>query len=211
MAGQTVDRVGTFAVSPRFIKSAARASDFPPDSGSEIAVVGRSNSGKSTVINRLTGAQKLARVSRTPGRTQLVNFFELAPDRRLVDLPGYGFARVPEAVRLGWRRLVGDYLQRSSLCGVMITVDIRRGLKPLDADMLAWTDDLGLPVLVLLNKADKLSREAGHRQLRAVQSELPASAAIALFSGLTGLGIDEARAWIERALDVKSREHQVRI
>src|SRR5262245_21073674 len=111
----------------RFLTSAADARGFPEDSGAELAIVGRSNSGKSSAMNRIVGQGKLARVSKTPGRTQLINFFDLGADRRLVDLPGYGFARVPEKQRLEWRRLVEEYLQdRRSLKGLLLTVDVRR-------------------------------------------------------------------------------------
>jgi GTP-binding protein len=189
-------------LSPRFIKSAAGARDFPNDSGSEVAVVGRSNSGKSSAINRLTGSARLARVSKTPGRTQLINFFELQPERRLVDLPGYGFAKVPDSIRQGWRALVSSYLDdRRSLCGLIITVDIRRGFQGADSDMLAWGDSLGLPMLVLLSKADKLSREAGRRQQRAMSPAAPPAARLELFSSISGQGADEGRGWIEAVLN----------
>jgi GTP-binding protein len=194
-------------LSPRFIKSAAGAKDFPADSGSEVAVVGRSNSGKSSAINRLTRSTKLARVSKTPGRTQLINFFELEPERRLVDLPGYGFAKVPESVRQGWRVLVSSYLDdRSSLRGLIITVDIRRGFQALDSDMLAWGASLRLPMLVLLSKADKLSREAGRRQQRSMSPAAPPGTRLELFSSISGQGADEGRGWIDAVLNLTTAE-----
>ena len=179
---------------PVFLLSAAHAKDFVPDDGREIAVVGRSNSGKSSAINRVTGARKLARVSKTPGRTQLINFFELAPGRRLVDLPGYGFARVPPAVQQTWRGLIEAYFDgRRSLAGLVITVDARRGLMELDREMLVWTQPLEVPTLLLLTKADKLSRNAALKQCQGVAAELPAGAQCLLFSALSGQGADDAK------------------
>ncbi len=174
--------------------SAARADGFPPDSGAEVAVVGRSNSGKSSAINRITGAKKLARVSKTPGRTQLINFFSLGPSQRLVDLPGYGFARVPESVRLGWESLITAYFEsRESLNGLLVTVDIRRGFKDLDHVMFDWAGQLGIPVLALLSKADKLSRGAGIRQRDLLAREAPGHVELLLFSAIAGTGADAAR------------------
>ncbi len=160
---------------PIFLKSAAAPADFTDDVGREVAFVGRSNSGKSTALNLVVGQRKLARVSKTPGRTQLINFFEVAPERRLVDLPGYGFARVPPGTRERWRRLVEAYItQRRSLVGVMITVDIRRGITELDDELLRWLRALDLPVALLLTKADKLSRGAGLSRQHEVKGELDA-------------------------------------
>ena len=123
----------------KFVTSAAEAHQFAPDTGREIAFAGRSNAGKSTAINAITQRASLARVSRTPGRTQLINFFELTPERRLVDLPGYGFAKVPEKVRVRWLQLMQHYFNvRESLCGLMLIVDSRRGLGVQDAAMLEW-------------------------------------------------------------------------
>lgn len=185
---------------PRFLKSAAARGDFPPDSGREVAFVGRSNSGKSTAINATLGIKKLARVSKTPGRTRLVNFFELAPERRVVDLPGYGFARVPDAVRDAWRRLLDAYFsERRSLGALLLTVDIRRGLGPLDGELLAWIEPRRLPVGILLTKADKLARAAGMQRER----EAAAAAGVARvtrFSALDGSGVDLARAWLDEWL-----------
>ena len=135
------------ALIPQFLKSAHDAHQFPPDAGAEIAVAGRSNSGKSTAINALLNRRNLARTSKTPGRTQLVNFFDLGHDRRLVDLPGYGYAKVANSVREHWRRLLEDYFrQRRSLAGLLVTVDIRRGLNDLDRVMLRWADEAEVPV-----------------------------------------------------------------
>ena len=182
---------------PIFLKSAAAPADFTDDVGREVAFVGRSNSGKSTALNLVVGQRKLARVSKTPGRTQLINFFEVAPERRLVDLPGYGFARVPPGTRERWRRLVEAYItQRRSLVGVMITVDIRRGLTELDDELLRWLRALDLPVALLLTKADKLSRGAGLSRQHEVKGELDAEAKLTRFSSLTHDGVPEARGWL---------------
>lgn len=187
--------------SARFIKSAAEPRGFPPDDAAEVAFVGRSNSGKSSAINAVTGVRKLARVSKTPGRTQLINFFDLAPGRRLVDLPGYGFARVPAEVRGRWRGLLEAYFAgRRGLRGVVVTVDIRRGLKELDEAMIEWAAALRLPVLLLLTKADKLGRGAAAKRRLEVEKTAaaihPEIAAI-VFSALTAQGVDEARAALE--------------
>ena len=182
----------------RFLTSAADLHGFPADLGAELAVVGRSNSGKSSAINRIVGQGKLARVSKTPGRTQLINFFELGEGRRLVDLPGYGFARVPEKQRQEWRRLTGEYFSnRRSLKGLFITVDIRRGLLDLDQAMLDWAAGLGLPVMILLTKADKLSRAAATAALGALRRDLGDGVAAGLFSALDDTGVDTARAQAE--------------
>jgi GTP-binding protein len=182
---------------PIFLKSAAAPADFTDDVGREVAFVGRSNSGKSTALNLVAGQRKLARVSKTPGRTQLINFFEVAPECRLVDLPGYGFARVAPGTRERWRRLIEAYItQRRSLVGVMITVDIRRGITELDDDLLRWLRALDLPVALLLTKADKLSRGAGLTRQHEVKRALDADAKLTRFSSLTHHGVPEARAWL---------------
>ena len=181
-----------------FIKSAARPADFPPDTGREVAFVGRSNSGKSTAVNVITGARKLARVSKTPGRTQLLNFFSFGEERRLVDLPGYGFARVAPDVQALWRRSLEAYLStRASLAGLVVTMDIRRGMTPLDDTLLRWLEPRDLSVAVLLTKADKLSRSAGLAQERALQETVGAAVKLTRFSALTGDGVPEAQTWIE--------------
>ena len=181
-------------MNPRFLKSASRPADFPADEGCEVAVVGRSNSGKSTAINRIVGQAKLARVSKTPGRTQLINFFELAPGCRLVDLPGYGFARVPVAMRDHWRSLIEAYFAgRRSLVGLIVTVDIRRGLKDLDWNMIEWARELDLPLLLLLTKADKLSRGAGQQQRLAISREVGDGVGLELFSSIQGTGVEPGR------------------
>jgi GTP-binding protein len=186
----------------KFLTSAAEAHQLAPDLGKEIAFAGRSNSGKSTAINAITQRAGLARVSRTPGRTQLINFFELAPERRLVDLPGYGFAKVPERVRLHWLQLMEHYFNvRESLVGLILIVDSRRGLGTQDAGMLEWILSRDRLAHVLLTKADKLNRHDAQRVLReTVAACSDTSVTAQLFSAHSSQGLDEARqvmdAWL---------------
>ncbi len=185
----------------RFLTSAARPPQFVPDTGREVAFAGRSNAGKSSAINTLVERRALARTSRTPGRTQLINFFELDPGRRLVDLPGYGYANVPERVRRQWGTLMDAYFrQRQSLGGLFLIMDVRRPLTPFDRQMLAWADAAGCGVHVLLTKADKLSRNQGQKALAAVRRELGRDTGVQLFSALKGSGAEEARLALERLL-----------
>ena len=182
------------SLSPDFLKSAQKATQFPADSGQEVAFSGRSNSGKSSAINAITARRSLARTSKTPGRTQLINFFEVDESRRLVDLPGYGYAKVAQSVRQQWRVLLEAYFrERQSLSGLFVTVDIRRGLKDLDEVMLSWSREAGVPAAILLTKADKLSREAGRQSQRKVASTLPDGLPVILFSAPRRLGLVEAR------------------
>ncbi|OGT59480.1 MAG: YihA family ribosome biogenesis GTP-binding protein [Gammaproteobacteria bacterium RIFCSPHIGHO2_12_FULL_43_28] len=147
-----------------FLLSAADIKQLPADKGVEVAIVGRSNAGKSSVLNRLTNQKGLARVSKTPGRTQLVNVFVLDEARRIIDLPGYGFANVPIAAQEKWQRTVDAYIQkRESLQGLILVMDIRHPLKPLDKQLLHYCDNRDLPVHILLNKADKLSKGAAQK------------------------------------------------
>ncbi|HET6654659.1 MAG TPA: ribosome biogenesis GTP-binding protein YihA/YsxC [Gammaproteobacteria bacterium] len=185
----------------RFIKSAASLAGLPADAGAEAAFAGRSNVGKSSVLNTLVGIRKLARTSKTPGRTQLLNVFGLGESARLVDLPGYGFARVPPAVQQRWRGMIEAYLgRRESLRGLFLIMDIRHPLTPFDRQMLNWFLPGGLPVHVVLNKADKLSRGRGLATLAAVRRELPEQVSVQTFSALKKDGVDEARdvlqAWL---------------
>lgn len=185
----------------RFIKSAAAAASLPDDGGVEVAFAGRSNAGKSSVLNVVAGVRKLARTSKTPGRTQLLNFFAIADNARLVDLPGYGFARVPPAVRQRWRGMMEGYLsRRRSLCGLFLIMDIRHPLTAFDRQMLDWFLPTGLPVHVLLNKADKLSRGRGLATLAAVRRELPEQVSAQTFSALKEDGVDEAREVLDEWL-----------
>jgi len=178
-----------------FIKSAVKPADFPPDAGVEVAVVGRSNSGKSSAINAMLGSNKLARVSKTPGRTQLINFFALGEAQRCVDLPGYGFARVSAAVRQGWEAMMTGYFEsRESLRGLMLTVDIRRGIGDLDVRMLDWCTSLDIPTWILATKADKLSRNKALRAATGMTADAATwNAGVTIFSALNGTGLEEAR------------------
>jgi GTP-binding protein len=186
----------------RFLTSAAEAHQLTPDTGREVAFAGRSNSGKSTAINLITHRSGLARVSRTPGRTQLINFFEIGPDRRLVDLPGYGYAKVPERVRAQWLGLLQHYFNvRESLVGLVLIVDSRRGLGEQDVAMLEWVLARGREAHVLLSKADKLNRQDGVRVLRGT-AEACADTAVTsqLFSSHSKQCIEEAREVMDRWL-----------
>ena len=184
---------------PTFIKSAAAPADFPDDDGREVAFVGRSNSGKSTALNLLAGVRKLARVSKTPGRTQLVNFFNVGEQRRLVDLPGYGFARVAPGTQERWRDLIEAYLStRRSLVGVIVTIDIRRGITELDDTLLRWLERFDLHVGLLLTKADKLGRGAGVAREREIAAFAGRRVELTRFSALNRTGVEVARGWIDR-------------
>ena len=156
----------------RFVTSAFELEQLLPDSGAEVAFAGRSNAGKSSAINCLAGQKNLCKTSKTPGRTQLINFFELAPGRHLVDLPGYGFARVPKTMRAHWDRVLSAYLlEREALRGLVIVVDIRRGISDLDQALIDMIGD-SLPLHILLTKADKLSRSAVRRALFETEKRL---------------------------------------
>jgi GTP-binding protein len=171
--------------------SAASPGQFPTDEGAEVAFAGRSNAGKSTAINAITQRRALARTSKTPGRTQLLNFFELAEARRLVDLPGYGYADVPEPERRKWVPLIEALRGRASLAGLFLIVDSRRGLSAGDLELIAWAGDR--PIHVLLAKADKLNRKGAVDALRAATQTLGERATVQLFSAHGNTGIEEAR------------------
>ena len=180
-------------LSSEFLVSADRLEGCPADDEPEVAFVGRSNAGKSSTLNRLTGRRQLARVSKTPGRTQLINFFTVQGGGRLVDLPGYGYARAAKARQLAWGRAVDDYLnQRKNLACVVLVMDARHPLKPFDRGMIDWCRNRPMPLIVLLNKADKLKQGERARALRAVEAQVPRTAMALLFSALTGLGAAEA-------------------
>jgi len=157
-----------------FVKSAAKFEQLPEDIGREFAIVGRSNAGKSTFLNILTGQKSLAKTSKTPGRTQLMNVFALAlADRRIVDLPGYGFAKVAQSQRFDWEKHLGEYLaSRQSLAGVVLLMDIRHPLQELDVNMLAYLIKYQLPIYILLTKSDKLSKNSVLTALKQVQKTL---------------------------------------
>lgn len=185
----------------RFLKSATGPAGFGDDSGYEVAIAGRSNSGKSSALNAIVRQRDLARTSATPGRTQMVNLFELVPGRRLVDLPGYGHARVPPAVRAAWARLMDAYFEeRESLAGLFIVVDARRGFGQSDEAMLAYAAARGLPSHVLLSKSDKLGRAEAKSVLAAARATLGARASAQLFSAQTGEGVDAAQGALEAML-----------
>lgn len=187
-----------------FLQSAGKVSQCPTDTGWEVAFAGRSNAGKSSAINSLTGQPKLARTSKTPGRTQLLNFFSLSDQQRLVDLPGYGFARVPKVVKDAWTRQLEKYLQeRQSLRGLILLMDIRRPFQPFDLQMLEWGSAAGMPVHMLLTKADKLKRgpaEATLLQARKRAQTYPEGVSVQLFSSLKHTGhktlIGVLNAWL---------------
>ena len=191
----------------RYTASAHEMHELPPDVGAEVAFAGRSNAGKSSAINALTRRKRLAFVSKTPGRTQTINFFDCGVNRRLVDLPGYGYAAVPQKERAHWGMLVGAYLQsRASLRGLVIIVDSRHPLTPLDRQLLGWHAPSGQPVLVLLTKSDKLGRAEASKSLKAAREALPQlhpTATAELFSAVDGTGQRHAQgligAWLASA------------
>ncbi len=182
-----------------FLMSAPSVKQSPIDEGKEVAFAGRSNAGKSSVINTLTDNKKLARTSKKPGRTQLLNFFSLNKDRRLVDLPGYGFAKVPIVVKRNWNRNLAGYLQeRQSLVGVVILMDIRHPLQKYDWQLIRWASESKMPVHLLLTKSDKLKRGAINNVLLSVEEELAkeklsASFTIQAFSSFKRFGLDELK------------------
>ena len=185
----------------RFLKSAVAPATFGDDSGFEVAISGRSNSGKSSALNAIVRQKDLARTSRTPGRTQAVNLFELEPGRRFVDLPGYGHANVPARVRAEWAQLIDGYFaERSSLRGLFIIVDARRGFGKSDEAMLAYASVRRLPSHVLLTKADKLGRNEARQALAVARQTLGERATVQLFSAESGEGVDAARAALEALL-----------
>ncbi|SEM79397.1 ribosome biogenesis GTP-binding protein YihA/YsxC [Halomonas caseinilytica] len=187
----------------RFLTSAPTLAKCPADTGAEVAFAGRSNAGKSSAINVLTRQKALARTSKTPGRTQLINFFTLGDDTelRLVDLPGYGYAKVPDAVKLEWQRHLSDYLQhRTSLRGLVLLMDVRHPLTEFDQTMLGWADEQDMPVHILLTKADKLKSGAAKNALQQVRSQLREwqdLVSIQLFSALKKQGIEEVHARLD--------------
>ncbi len=179
----------------RYLVSAARVDQCPPESGREVAFAGRSNAGKSSALNALTGSSKLARTSKTPGRTQLINFFEVDQQHRLVDLPGYGYAKVPEKMKLEWQKHLGAYLeQRECLAGVVLLMDIRHPMKEFDQIMIDWARQSQLPLHILLTKCDKMKFGAAKSamvQLRSQLKDLEDLVTVQLFSSLKKTGVDE--------------------
>jgi GTP-binding protein len=180
-----------------FLTSVPDSSIAPPDQGAEVAFAGRSNAGKSSALNTITERRGLARTSKTPGRTQQINFFDLGENRRLVDLPGFGYAKVPQAMKEQWQQNLMEYLHvRRSLRGLILLMDCRHPLTKYDQQMLRWCADVGLPTHVLLTKSDKLKRGAASNSLLSVRrrlSDLHPTATVQLFSALNKTGVHEAR------------------
>jgi GTP-binding protein len=184
--------------SARFLTSASRRSECPADSGAEVAFAGRSNAGKSSALNTITLNGKLARTSKTPGRTRLINFFSLStPDCRLVDLPGYGYAKVSRDMKTDWQQHLDDYLvNRDCLRGLTLVMDIRHPLTPFDQMMCDWCGHNGLPLMILLTKADKLKNGPAKQAALEVRKALkahPTLAAVVPFSSLKKTGVEQAR------------------
>ncbi len=181
-----------------------QTADMPPDVGAEVAFAGRSNAGKSTAINALANRRKLAFVSKTPGRTQAINFFDMGNHCSLVDLPGYGYAKVPKPEQERWDALISTYItNRNSLILLVIVVDARHGLKPLDWQMLDWLAPTGKAVHILLTKSDKLTRQESTVVLQRTEEELkqyPGEATAQIFSGANKTGVKQAQAVVARWL-----------
>lgn len=186
----------------QFQMSAELFSQLPADTSAEVAFAGRSNAGKSSALNAITGFKRLARTSKTPGRTQLINFFRLETGHYLVDLPGYGYAKVPENIKKRWKKSLTQYItERESLKGIILLMDIRHPLKPFDWQMIEWTTSHDLPIHILLTKSDKFKRGAAHNTLLAVRKALKDYqdfVTIQLFSAQNGTGIEE----VQQKLDV---------
>ena len=190
-----------------FLKSAAKLTQCPPETGPEIAFAGRSNAGKSSVLNRLTGNRRTAKVSKQPGRTQLLNFFDVpGTSGRLVDLPGYGYAQAGKSAQAAWQQTVNDYLNnRDALAGVVLVMDIRHPLQPFDVELIEWADPSELPLHILLNKADKLKRGAQGKVLQQVRNAIAGAelTSVQVFSAASGQGLPELvsqlEAWLAEA------------
>jgi GTP-binding protein len=184
-----------------FMLSAADSAQFPADQGVEIAFAGRSNAGKSSALNAIVARHGLARTSKTPGRTRLLNFFSLGAERRIVDLPGYGFAAGPRAERAGWAPLIDALRPRRSLKGLFLVVDSRRGLCDSDLELIDWADPARRRIHVLLSKADKLTPAEGRKAQAAAVANLGGRATVQLFSALRRVGLEDAQdrlqSWIE--------------
>ncbi len=180
----------------QYLTSAVELKQLPSDKGAEIAFIGRSNAGKSSALNTITGIKNLARTSNTPGRTQMINLFTLTDDFRLVDLPGYGYAKVPRIVRERWAENVDKYLQtRECLRGLILVMDIRHPLKDLDKQLIEWTVGCSVPIHILLTKADKLKPSQArrvHKEVREALSFYGDSVSLQVFSSLQRTGVEEA-------------------
>ena len=194
-------RTNPFRVA-RYVLNAHELKQLPADRGIEVAIAGRSNAGKSSAINTFTDQKSLARTSKTPGRTQQIVIFELDEDRRIADLPGYGYARVPLKLKAHWRNVMVRYFQtRSCLRGVVLVMDIRHPMRQFDQQMLTWSEGSNIPCHILLTKSDKLKRGPAQSTLLKVRRELPDIASIQIFSSSkkTGLEelVDKLRGWYE--------------
>jgi len=194
----------------QFLTSASQPGQFPEEESMEIAFAGRSNAGKSSAINTLCQNKTLARTSKTPGRTQLINFFTLDDSRRLVDLPGYGYAKVPEKMRKDWQKLMENYLSsRDMLCGLVIIMDIRHPLKDYDMQMIDWCHHYQIPVHVLLTKADKLKRGPALQSLNTVKQVIKKQgfdATVQIFSALNKTGLNDLQQILDQWLNLKEDE-----
>ena len=197
----------------RFLTSAAKPQDFPPEAGPELAFAGRSNAGKSSAINALAGRKRLAFFSKTPGRTQTINFFDLGDRARLADLPGYGYATAPQSLRASWNALIGGYLTgRRSLAAVVVLTDARHPLTANDRHFLEWLRPVAARRLVLLSKSDKLSRAERAKTLASTRAALDSAAMaseVMLFSSRSAEGVIEARALLEGWLPDRRGENRV--
>ena len=204
-----------------FVTSAPDIRHLPSDTGIEVAFAGRSNAGKSSALNTLTNQKNLARTSKTPGRTQLINLFEVAEGKRLVDLPGYGYAQVPEEMKIKWQRALGEYLEkRMCLKGLVVLMDIRHPLKDLDQQMIDWAVASDIAVLVLLTKADKLASGARKAQVNMVREAVLAfngDVQVEAFSSLKKQGVDKLRqkldSWfseLEPATEAEEEQYRAR-
>lgn len=192
-----------------YLTSATTLEQLPVDFGREVAFIGRSNAGKSSAINAITNVTGLARTSATPGRTQLINYFVIDDAHRLVDLPGYGFAKVPPQLKMRWQNLIVDYLEtRKSLAGLILVMDSRHPLKDLDQQMIAWCVDFQVPLHILLTKADKLTKSAQKNALFTVEKALSTMGDISvqLFSALKKTGVDTARKKLDIFLRITNNE-----
>lgn len=194
----------------KFLNSSPHLKNTPDDQGKEVAFAGRSNAGKSSAINALTRQNALARTSKTPGRTQMLNFFEISEFQRFVDLPGYGYAKVPQDVKQQWHQLMETYLsERKSLCAIILVMDIRHPLTEFDWQMIEWCRQTHLPLHILLTKADKLTYGAAKNTLLQVQRELNDIAvpiSVQLFSALKKTGIDEVHEALDRLFNINEEE-----
>ena len=194
----------------QFFLSVGKLSQLPEDEGYEVAFAGRSNAGKSSAINVLTDNQQLARTSKTPGRTQLINFFLLDETRRLVDLPGYGYAKVSKQIKQEWDSLLDDYLRsRRCLRGLVLLMDCRHPLKEFDVHLIQWCSEANLPLHILLTKSDKLKRGAAANALQQVKSHLNSimpQATVQLFSALKKTGVDNLILVLDNWIDINQNE-----